>query len=332
MPPRPSHTPAHQRRCLRPLRGGVDSARVSRKGWRPRARPHAGLAGSRRRSRRSAQRMAPAPRPRAGAAKRYYAPLIASLRRRITPPLALLPRPSRAPGSEVRGPASNRHHRRARLARRAPAGRALWRCSIKSPPRAGRGRLRPTAALLRSRSEVRGPWPPGRARRPAGPSVGRSAPTGHVADRASPAALRALAARPAAAPPTTRFVSIAKSRDPPKTQPFSAPPRFGKTHSPAENARRKPIRFSIRFNGRAGPRRLLVHRPVPYNNNVTSTKKAPRPADPDARTARAEAALLTARTSSAVEGIRKPFEGTKAREAAYGHYAPATFPSARRRR
>ena len=43
---------------------------------------------------------------------------------RITPPVALLPRPSRATGSVVRWPASNRHHRRANLARRPLAGRS----------------------------------------------------------------------------------------------------------------------------------------------------------------------------------------------------------------
>jgi len=41
---------------------------------------------------------------------------------------------------------------------------------------------------------------------------------------------------------------------------------------------------------------------------------------------RAEAALKTARTSSAVEGIRAPFDRQSVREVAYDSHPPARFP------
>jgi hypothetical protein len=50
------------------------------------------------------------------------------------------------------------------------------------------------------------------------------------------------------------------------------------------------------------------------------------------REQRAAAALITARSSSAVEGIRKPFEGKRVRDAASGIYAPAVFPGSKSQR
>jgi hypothetical protein len=191
---------------------------------------------------------------------------------RTTPPDALPPRPFRASGSDVRGPASNHHHRPARLARWPPAGGA--RLAAESTRKC---RLRPpggdhSAGAPRRAAEPRGwgalacqgsPWalrsdrpvgqpPAGSAPRPAlgrGPWVrpdsfshARSRPSATDAARFRAPQIRTDRLRrggDTAGP--IRFLTRDHT-DLRQTQPAFAPLRFEKTHG--RHVRSRPtIRF-----------------------------------------------------------------------------------------
>ncbi len=161
---------------------------------------------------------------------------------RPTTPRALPPRPFRAHGSDVRGPASNHHHRPARLARQPPAGARLWPgVFLIASGLPGEGSLRcapkfaAEAAGMAVRADPRGgPGGPARSRRcrgrrrlphhrPSGSAAPGDASTvtsyrARLPPRRDPPSAEPPAARPAAATPPVATVSVVFPATPCRTR------------------------------------------------------------------------------------------------------------------